>query len=350
MNLINWGRLAVVSVAAMLCTASANAPVPVDPHAAPAPGASAVAPHAIDSLSPDEALHRLVAGNERFVSHTAHRSHQDQARRCETFTGGQHPIAAVLACADSRAPVELLFDQGIGDLFVIRVAGNVADEDEIGTIEYGTGHLNVPLVVVLGHSKCGAVTAVVENAPVSGHIAKLVDNIVPAVESVRKAMPSLHGEALVQGSIDANVLQSMQDLLSRSGEVRHLVGSKKLKVVGAVYDLHNGTIRWLGEHPRQADLLGAAHADTPGKHEPSHAAPTASSPGHAEHPYAKEPAHQRAPTAPATQTSAPPHQAGTLTGMLIPASFLGGAALISGSLIRSMKARPHQTAQAAQAT
>jgi carbonic anhydrase len=297
------------------------------------------APASNGAVSPDGAIKRLVEGNQRYLASRSQHARADQARRCDTFTTGQHPFAVVLACADSRAPVELIFDQGIGDLFVVRVAGNVADTDEIGTIEYGAAHLNTPLVVVLGHSKCGAVTAVVDGAKVSDNIARLVDNIAPAVEDARHQHPGATGEALVAGAVEANVMQSIQDLLSRSEEVRHLVASSKVKVVGAVYDLHTGTIQWLGEHAKQTELLKASpgHAN---KHQEHHAAPddaeTHATPGAKP---AHDPTQKRDEASSKDNGATMPHQSGTLGGMLIPAAFIGGAGLVSSSIFFRMKAR-----------
>jgi carbonic anhydrase len=127
---------------------------------------------------------------------------------------GQNPSVTILACSDSRLPVERIFDQGIGDLFVVRVAGNVADGDEIGSIEYGMGHLHTPLLVVLGHTKCGAVTAVASGAAVHGSIPGLVDNIIPAVDAARRKNPTLSGPDLIARAIEENVLISMRDVLA----------------------------------------------------------------------------------------------------------------------------------------
>jgi carbonic anhydrase len=140
-------------------------------------------------------------------------------------------------------------------VFVIRVAGNVADTDEIGTIEYGVGHLGSPLVVVMGHTKCGAVTAVVDGAKVHGHIGQLVENIGPAAQKARAANPDLKGPALVSEAIAANVWQSVEDLILKSDEVREKVAEGKVQVVGAVYDIHSGNVQWLGEHPQQSTLV-----------------------------------------------------------------------------------------------
>jgi carbonic anhydrase len=200
-----------------------------------------------------EVLDRLKVGNARYVAGEMTFPNLGDERRCETSTKGQKPLVTILSCADSRVPPEFIFDAGIGELFVIRVAGNVADTDEIGTAEYGAGHLHTPLIVVMGHSKCGAVTAVVNNVEVHGSLPKLVDNIIPAANEARKQ--GYTGDRLIRAAITANVRQSQKDLLTKSPEIRELVESGKVMLVGAVYDLHSGTIQWIGEHPQQTALL-----------------------------------------------------------------------------------------------
>jgi len=214
---------------------------------------------AADAPTADQALKELQKGNARFARGKMLQLRRDQARR-EVTAKGQHPFVTVLTCSDSRLPPEIVFDQGLGDVFTVRVAGNVADVDEIGTIEYGVGHLNTPLCVVLGHTGCGAVTAVVKGAEVHGHIPALVDNVVPAVEAARHQHPDLSVDQLIPAAIEANVFQAIGDILSRSEEVRHLVISGKLRVLGAVYDIQTGRVRWLGVHPGQAALLTSAPA------------------------------------------------------------------------------------------
>lgn len=236
-----------------------------------------LATKAPDAPSPDEALQSLTSGNLRFALGSLQHPHQDGPRRSETVSGGQHPFATVLSCSDSRGPVELLFDQGVGDVFVVRVAGNVASVDEIGSIEYGVGHLHTPLLVVLGHTKCGAVTAVVTGAKVGPNIAALVHPIIPAAERAHHDHPELSGDALVALAVKENVWQSVGDLLTKSEEVRELVHTGKLKVVGAVYDLEAGTVSWMGQHPQQEALLKsavAAHGDAKESAHGEHAAPT----------------------------------------------------------------------------
>ncbi|WP_415908130.1 carbonic anhydrase [Oleiharenicola sp. Vm1] len=170
---------------------------------------------------------------------------------------GTGSFATLLTCSDSRVPAETIFDQGLGDLFVVRVAGNVAKTDEIGSIEYGAAHLGTSLLVVMGHSSCGAVKAVVEGAEVHGNIPQLVDTIVPAVEKTKAANPGLPGAQLLARAVEANVWQSIDGIFENSATIRELVKAGKLKVVGAVYDLATGAVEIKGEHPEQARLLAA---------------------------------------------------------------------------------------------
>jgi carbonic anhydrase len=221
---------------------------------------------AVETPSADQALKELQKGNARFARGKMLQLRRDQARLEETAKG-QHPFVTVLTCSDSRLPPEIVFDQGLGDVFTVRVAGNVADVDEIGTIEYGVGHLHAPLCVVLGHTGCGAVTAVAKGAEVHGNIPALVDNIVPAVENARRQNPGADEEQLIAAAIEANIFQSIADIFTHSEEVRDLVIAGKLRVLGAVYDIKTGRVRWLGVHPGQAALLTSisaspAHGET----------------------------------------------------------------------------------------
>jgi len=205
--------------------------------------------------NPNTAQEVLEEGNGRYAAGKALHPNQDRERRADTTTGGQHPFVTVLACSDSRVPVEVLFDRGIGDIFVVRVAGNVVNTDEAGSIEYGVDHLETPLMVVLGHSHCGAVTAVAGHAELHGNIPPLVKNIEKAVEVVKAARPELSGGALVEEAIKANVWQSIDDLLKVSEATRKRIKWNKLKVVGALYDIESGKVTWLGPHPKQFELI-----------------------------------------------------------------------------------------------
>jgi carbonic anhydrase len=207
------------------------------------------------SVSPDEALTILQNGNKKFTDNKRGFTHLETTRLKETADKGQHPIATILSCSDSRVPPEHIFDAGIGDIFIIRVAGNVADIDEIGTIEYGVEHLHTPLLVVMGHTSCGAVTAVLKGDKVEGFIPKLVDNIIPAVEKTKKIYKNLVNNESVTYAAKENVWQSISDTITKSEIVRDLVKENKLKVVGALYHIEDGKIEWLGAHPDQTKLL-----------------------------------------------------------------------------------------------
>lgn len=205
-------------------------------------------------LTPKEALQKLKEGNVRFASGTSQFMNLDQARR-DLTSQGQHPFATIIGCSDSRVPIEYIFDVGIGEVFVIRVAGNVVAEDEAGSIEYGVQHLPTPVFVVLGHTSCGAVTAVARQDELHGNLPALVDNILPAVERAKH----IHGDEftpeLLATAVKENVWQSIEDLLKSSPGSSNLVESKKLLIVGAIYNLETGEVEWLGEHPAQAELL-----------------------------------------------------------------------------------------------
>lgn len=243
-------RIGLVWAMTLLVAMSPGGGASADDSPAAAPAAApATAP------TPDEALQTLRDGNERFARGQAEHPRQDTARAAETALDGQHPIATVLSCSDSRVPVEILFDCGIGDAFTVRVAGNVADVDEIGSIEYGVDHLETPVLVVLGHSKCGAVTAVVTGAELHGLIPPLVENIRPAVEAARQNFPGREGADLVPEAIRANVWQTIDDICHNSPAVRNRLATGKLTIVGAVYDLESGRVDWLGPHPEQGRLL-----------------------------------------------------------------------------------------------
>jgi carbonic anhydrase len=207
------------------------------------------------TISPDEALQLLKAGNERFVAGVCFYPPIGADRRMEVVSHGQHPFATLIGCSDSRVPLEVLFNTGIGEIFVIRVAGNVCATDEIGSAEYGVGHLGTPLCIVLGHSHCGAVTAVLTGAEVHGSIPQLVAPIVPVAEQVRAANPGIAPEELVSIAVVANVWQGVANLLTQSAEIRNAVSSNKAQVIGAVYDLESGRVEWLGQHPEQAQLI-----------------------------------------------------------------------------------------------
>jgi carbonic anhydrase len=206
-------------------------------------------------VAPEMALKMLQEGNRRFADAAAKNPNRSVKRCIETADKGQKPFAVVLSCADSRVPVEVLFDRGIGDIFVVRDAGNIASTTDIGSIEYAVDHLGTPLVVVLGHSKCGAVTAAVQGGEAPPNIKAIVDFIAPAVTTAKDANPDKMGDALVPAAITANVWQATADIFKNSPMIREKVKDGKLKLVGATYDIKGGKVNWLGPHPQQAQLL-----------------------------------------------------------------------------------------------
>lgn len=199
---------------------------------------------AAPALSSDQALVRLQEGAERFVSGKIRHPHTGREWR-DSLGSAQHPFAMILGCADSRVPPELIFDQGFGDLFVVRVAGNVIASDVLGSMQYARYHLHVPLAVVLGHEGCGAVSAAVA-AKAGQHgepaaIQALVSMISPGLgELDAKAPPAQQ----ISSAVEANVRWSMKQLTALPG-VRKLLDEGKVALVGAVYDVQTGKVRWL---------------------------------------------------------------------------------------------------------
>lgn len=221
-------------------------------------------------LAADDAMRLLKAGNERYISGDAKRPHQGADRRAETAKNGQHPFATVLGCSDSRVPVETLFDQGVGDLFVVRTAGNVAGPDELASIEYGVGHLGTPVVLVLGHTGCGAVTAVVENAHAGGNLPAVLNQIRPAVAKAKAGRPTSGGGDILSKAIKANVWLVMENILRKSAEVRAAVKDGRALLVGGIYNLSTGKVEWLGQHPEQGRILVSASVVRKPKPKPRH--------------------------------------------------------------------------------
>ena len=191
---------------------------------------------------PDEVWKDLMAGNRRFASAKPLRPHQAAPRRVE-LAKGQHPPVIVLSCSDSRVPPEIVFDQGLGDIFTVRVAGNVVDEDVLGSIEYAVEHLGSSLVVVMGHQSCGAVKAVVDNAAAEGHILPLIKHIVPVVGEVKKkADGCADPKSLLDASISANVKQSVKQLKDDE-TLSKFLAEHKIKIMGARYQLDTGKVQ-----------------------------------------------------------------------------------------------------------
>jgi len=191
--------------------------------------------------SADTVLRELKAGNDHHVAKRYQHPHQSAARQRE-LAATQAPHAIILSCADSRVAPEIILDQGLGDLFDVRVAGNVATDTELASIEYAASHLHTPLVVVMGHQKCGAVTAAAESGEAEGHLPSLLGLIRPAIERA-KGQPG----DLIDNAVRINVENVVRQIRGSAPVLAPLVDRGALKVVGAVYSLDTGKVAWLPE-------------------------------------------------------------------------------------------------------
>ncbi|OYT75653.1 MAG: carbonic anhydrase [Armatimonadetes bacterium JP3_11] len=225
---------------------------------------------------PTEPLGRLQYGNDLFAQGKLLPQPVDEMTRYKLETEGQKPFAIVVSCADSRVPPELIFNQGLGDLFVVRVAGNIVNAENLASIEYAVEHLKVPLLVVLGHTHCGAVKAAVSGKHLKGHLPQLVAHIEPVVKRVHATHPHLKGDALTERVIQENVRHTLQTIYQRSAIVRSYYEQGKLKFAGGVYQLREGKVEWLKlsepfdsspeEHPSSTGSSGGHEGYAPASH------------------------------------------------------------------------------------
>ncbi len=209
--------------------------------------------------TPWTVLENLKRGNARFLSQKLSHPHMDAARRQLAVTSNQaHYVAAtVLGCSDSRVPVELIFDVGIMDLYVLRVPGNVCHKNEVGGIEYGVKHAYTPLVLVLGHTDCGAIAAAMSEdsqKKLSPNILELIKPIRKVAERVKNDNKHLTDEELITVCTRENVLEAIKDLLTYSPDVLKTAKAGKIGIAGAVYDVKTGKIDWL-DRRRISDLI-----------------------------------------------------------------------------------------------
>ena len=191
-------------------------------------------------LTPDAALQRLLDGNRRYIDGAGLHAHQDPARRAE-LTGEQHPFGMVFGCADSRVPAEVVFDQGLGDLFVIRNAGHIVDPSVLGSIEFGVDVLGIPLTLVLGHTSCGAVGAAINavdtHTTPSGYLRDVVERIAPAVFEARRDPAAGYEDVVIE-----NVRQAVTAIREKSSAVDRAISRGRTAIVGALYNLAEGTV------------------------------------------------------------------------------------------------------------
>jgi carbonic anhydrase len=196
------------------------------------------------AITPDQAIARLVQGNRRFV--TGASLHRDYPAQVRATSSGQYPFAVILACIDSRSGPELVFDQGIGDLFVARVAGNYCPVDLLGSMEFATKVAGAKLVVVLGHSECGAIKGAIDNVEL-GHLTTVINALKPAVASVPDAggERSSKNKKFVMAVTVANVRRTVAAIRANSSILRELEQSGQIKIVGAMLDVHSGVVTFI---------------------------------------------------------------------------------------------------------
>ena len=191
-----------------------------------------------DSISPERAIEMLKEGNQRFLERNELET--DLHIQVNETSGGQFPYAVVLSCIDSRVPVELVFDQGIGDIFSARVAGNIINEDILGSIEYACGVAGSKAILVLGHTKCGAVTSACKGVEL-GNITALLSKVKPAIAEIQER----DGDINVEEVTKANVYQSIKEIRENSTILADLENEGKIKIVGAVYHVEDGRVSYL---------------------------------------------------------------------------------------------------------
>jgi carbonic anhydrase len=208
-------------------------------------------------ISTREALERLREGNRRFVSGMRRNATLTNQTRRSELAAGQEPFAIILGCSDSRVPAEIVFDQGLGDLFVIRVAGNIVASSQIGSVEFAAERFSTPLVVVLGHSRCGAALATLEELMrpkenQSRNLRSIVDRVRPSVEALLATELRHDADALVRQAVRANVRVSANHLRHGSEVLEQLIEKEQLVVVGAEYSLETGIVDFFDGVPAAA--------------------------------------------------------------------------------------------------
>ena len=200
-------------------------------------------------ITASEAIQRLKEGNQRFVSGVRSIDAIVKQMQRADFVEGQEPFAIILGCSDSRVPAEIIFDQGLGDLFVIRVAGNIVAPSQVGSVEFAADRYDTPLVVVLGHSRCGAVMATIDelerpSEENSSSVLSIVNRIRPSVEPLFETELRGDPDKLLEASIHANILAATNHLMHGSQMLERLVQQGGLRIVGAEYSLETGVVRF----------------------------------------------------------------------------------------------------------
>ncbi len=194
----------------------------------------------VENLSAKDAIQKLKDGNKRFVKSKSQHPDESQDRRDEMLKG-QHPFVVILSCSDSRVPPELIFDQGLGDIFEIRNAGNVLNEHVIGSIEYAVMHCGVKLIVIMGHQDCGAIAATLSGVSETKYIKALEDSIKPAIEDCKEQGLEINSDNVVK----AHVMQDIEELMAQDNELVKYMKDNDVKIVPAYYHLDSGRVDFL---------------------------------------------------------------------------------------------------------
>jgi carbonic anhydrase len=198
----------------------------------------------LDKLSPQDAYEQLQQGNKRFINNL--KINRNLLQQMNDTAEGQHPFAVVLSCMDSRTSVELIFDQGLGDIFSLRVAGNVVNEDILGSMEFACQVIGSKLIVVLGHTRCGAIKGACDDVRF-GHLTGLLDKIKPAMEKIHALHESHHHHIHYEKVAYSNVLHSMDEILERSPIISKLLSEGRIGIVGGMYSVENGRVHFIKE-------------------------------------------------------------------------------------------------------
>jgi len=198
-----------------------------------------------DKMTPREALDILIEGNQRFINN--YQSDKDFQSLVQITKDKQHPFASILSCSDSRAPTELLFDQALGDVFSVRLAGNIASDKAIGSLEFSSKYLGSKLIVVMGHTSCGAVKAACDDFK-DGHIGEIINLIKPSIrheKTIAVSERNSKNPAFVEKVNELNVRHQIETIIRQSDIVDEMIENKQIAIVGAIYDLANGKVRFL---------------------------------------------------------------------------------------------------------
>lgn len=198
-----------------------------------------------DKMTPKEALDILIEGNQRFINN--YQSDKDFQSLVQITKDKQHPFASILSCSDSRAPTELLFDQALGDIFSVRLAGNIASDKAIGSLEFSSKYLGSKLIVVMGHTSCGAVKAACDDFK-DGHIGEIINLIKPSIrheKTIAADERNSKNPAFVEKVNELNVRHQIDTIIRQSDIVDEMIANQQIAIVGAIYDLANGQVRFL---------------------------------------------------------------------------------------------------------